>query len=70
MEAIKEAARLGGADEFIEKQQGGYGAKYSDGNDTLMFGDVPKGSALDTMIKDRKDPVPEFSGGQVQRLAL
>lgn len=71
LEAIQEAARLGGADEFIQKLPGGYGSRMSpEYGETMMSGDIPEGSALDVMIKARKDPPKDFSGGETQRLAL
>lgn len=38
--------------------------------ETYSHGQIPEGSALGVMLKDKKEPPKQFSGGQTQRLAL
>lgn len=69
--SIQEAAKLGGAHDFIEKLPNGYDTIMNFGDDhSFSQGQVQDGSALDSMIKGKKEPQKEFSGGQTQRLAL
>ena len=68
-EAIQEAAKLGGAHDFISKLSGGYGTNMCE-EETMSNGEIPEGSALDLMIKEKKEPPKAFSGGETQRLAL
>ncbi|KAG8903124.1 hypothetical protein FRB99_003726 [Tulasnella sp. 403] len=70
LEAIKEAARLGGADGFIQKLPLGYQTRMQDDGTSISCGDIPKGSALEKMIQGQVEPPKAFSGGETQRLAL
>ncbi|KAG8930108.1 hypothetical protein FRC01_003253 [Tulasnella sp. 417] len=70
LEAIKEAAKLGGADEFIEKLPSGYDTIMGEEPDSFSSGSPPEGSALDLMLKEKKEAPQAFSGGQTQRMAL
>lgn len=70
LDAIKEAAKLGGADEFIEKLPSGYNTIMGVDPDSISSGSPPEGSALDLMLKEKKEAPQAFSGGQTQRMAL
>lgn len=70
LDAIKEAARLGGADEFVEKLPSGYDTVMGVDPESISYGVPPEGSALDLMLKEKKEAPQAFSGGQTQRLAL
>ncbi|KAG8888842.1 hypothetical protein FRB98_006628 [Tulasnella sp. 332] len=71
LDAVKEAAKLGGAHEFIEKLPNGYSTVMdSAGDGGYSYGNVQQGSALEEMIKAKKETQKEFSGGETQRLAL
>ncbi|KIO28762.1 hypothetical protein M407DRAFT_22018 [Tulasnella calospora MUT 4182] len=70
LDAIKEAAKLGGADEFIEKLPSGYDTIMGEEPKSVSSGSPPDGSALDLMLKEKKEAPQAFSGGQTQRMAL
>ncbi|KAG9016796.1 hypothetical protein FRB90_002129 [Tulasnella sp. 427] len=70
MDAIKAAAKLGGADEFIEKLPSGYDTIMGSEPYSFSSGSVPEGSALSLMLKEKKEAPQAFSGGQTQRMAL
>ncbi|KAG9013438.1 hypothetical protein FRB94_002512 [Tulasnella sp. JGI-2019a] len=70
MDAIKEAARLGQASDFIEKLPSSYDTSTRAGELVHSSWNLEKGSALDLMIKERKASDISFSGGEKQRLAL
>lgn len=70
LDAIKEAAKLGGADEFIEKLPSGYDTIMGEEPESVSAGSPPEGSALDVMLKEKKEAPQAFSGGQTQRMAL
>ncbi|KAG8882512.1 hypothetical protein FRB97_008138 [Tulasnella sp. 331] len=71
LDAVKEAAKLGGAHEFIEKRSSGYATVMDwKGERGVTWGNVPEGSALEAKIKADKVTKTGFSGGETQRLAL
>ncbi|KAG9016798.1 hypothetical protein FRB90_002131 [Tulasnella sp. 427] len=70
LDAIKQAAKLGGADEFIEKLPSGYDTVMGVEPSSYSSGTAPEGSALSLMLKEKKKAPEAFSGGQTQRLAL
>ncbi|KAG9016797.1 hypothetical protein FRB90_002130 [Tulasnella sp. 427] len=70
LDAIKEAARLGDADEFIKKLPSGYDTVAGEEPYSYSSGSAPEGSALSLMLKEKKKAPSAFSGGQTQRLAL
>ena len=70
LDAIKRAAQLGGAHDFIEKLPAGYETQMSDNSRTWSNGTIPEGSALDKLVKSQPTPQKAFSGGETQRLAL
>ncbi|KAG9033038.1 hypothetical protein FRB95_000623 [Tulasnella sp. JGI-2019a] len=71
LDIIKEAAKLGGAHDFIERLPNGYATGMDYGGDGgYSYGSVQPGSALEAMIKAKKETQKEFSGGETQRLAL
>lgn len=71
LEAIKKAAGLGGASEFIEELPESYDTKRNvDWDYTVTNGKIPEGCALNLMIRGKNESPRAFSGGQTQRLAL
>ncbi|KAG8892576.1 hypothetical protein FRC00_011857 [Tulasnella sp. 408] len=70
LDAIKQAAKLGGAHEFIEKLPSGYDTIMGEKPSSVSSGSPPEGSALDLMLKEKKEAPQAFSGGQTQRMAL
>lgn len=70
LEAIEEAAQLGGAGELIRKLPEGYDLITNPKTAAHTSSTIPKGSALESMIKARREGQKAFSGGENQRLAL